>query len=390
MQIVDPAEGPTRKALFKKRIHRPWGSGTLEPESIPLIETLSQKVKEKQLIQEQLPHPESAVVIGGFFHPQQMGNTLEIEADSQMHGLMHELKSKEQEILSLDHELQIARALEETRKAETARLNESNARKSAEENALFAIQRAKLAVEQAHQTEAKVLAEKKLRLELERTKKALEDRLQTALTTIEEKEQEKLAMAADKKEIEERLTIVKTQLDNRLLAAQKEWEHKLQEAETQIAAHEKAKLNAQAWTQKTMETMRQAELTRLALEEEKAEQAQKIDALLHNIQNLENDKKSMEENKTLSARLLAQALEQTKNMESLIEHERMLRENMEQKMHASHLRAEESKRKNAEDRILIMEQEIIALETEKSKFEDKLLKTQRTIRNLEILRLAED
>jgi hypothetical protein len=390
MQIIDPAEGSKRKALFKKRIHRPWGNGVLEPESIPLIETLSQKMKEQQFIQEQLPTSSSSVVIGGFFHPQQMGTTLEIEADSQMNGLMHELKNKEQEILSLDHELQIARALEETRKVEAARQNESNARKAAEENALFAIQRAKLAVEQAHQAEAKILSEKKLRLELERTKKALEERMHAAFQATEEKEQQRLAEETAKKETEEKLNIIKTQLDNRLSAAQKEWERKLQEAQEQITAHEKAKLSAQAWTQKTMESVRQAELARLALEEEKSQQALKMEELLYKMQDLENQKKSVEDNQTLSSHLLSQALEQAKNLESVIENERVLRKNMEQKMNESQVRTEESKRKKAEDRLILMEQEMTALENEKSRIEDKLFKTQRSIRNLEILRLSSD
>lgn len=390
MAIIDPAEGSQRKTLFKKRIHRPWGSGVLEPESIPLIENLSQKIKEQQLIQEQLLPAESSVLIGGFFHPQQMGTTLEIQADSQMHGLMHELKNKEKEILSLDHELQIARALEETRKAEAARLSESNARKAAEENALFAIQRAKLAVEQAHQAEAKILNEKKLRLELERTKKALEERMHAAFQATEEKEQQRLAEEAAKKEVEEKLSIIKTQMDNRLSAFQKEAERKLQESQEQITAHEKAKLSAQAWTQKTMESVRQAELTRLALEEEKSQQALKIAELFHKIQDLENQKKSIEENQTLSSNLLSQALEQAKNLETVIDNERTLRKNLEEKMNGSQVRIEESKRKKAEDRLILMEQEMTALENEKSRVEDKLFKTQRSIRNLEILRLSTD
>jgi hypothetical protein len=387
MQHIDPADGANRKTLFKKRIHRPWGSGVL--------------TAEQPLIPEQLAPAGNAVMIGGFFCPSQMSNSFKIDANSSIQGIMHELKHKEQEILSLDHDLQIARALEETRKAESERMNESNARKSAEENALFAIQRAKLAVEQAHQAESKVLAEKKLRLELERTKKSMEERMHAALQAAEQKERERLMIDASKKELEEKLNIVKTQLDHRLLAAQKEADRKLKEAQEQISSHEKAKISAQAFNQKTIESARQTETARLALEEElnllnqriareKSEQVQQTAELHDHIKGLEMEKKKNEENQALSARLLTQALEQAKSLESAIESERTLRKNMEQKLTESQVRAEESKRKNAEDRIMLMEQEIAALEQEKSRIEEKLFKTQRSIRNLEIMRLAED
>ncbi len=398
MGPLDPSQN---KALFKKRIYRPWNppleATFVEPtkeekgafiDQLPSPKILPLESPEPLAIQNPSPTSTEAVLIGGFFYPkQQTGIPLESGA---IHNLMQELKSKEQEILLLDHDLQVNRALEEARKAEAAQAHEANARKSAEENALFAIQKAKLAAEQAHKAESQVLAEKQLRLELERTKKALEERLQNALRAIEKKEADRLEEEMVRKSTEEKLMIIKTQMDNRISAIQKETQKKIQDAHDQITIHEKAKLMAQSCSQKSLETARQSESARLALEEQVSELQTKQAAQLEQVRMLEIEQQTMKDNHALASHLLSEALERAKNLEAIVEVERELRKQCEQKMTDASIRSEESKRKLSEDRLILMEQEINALETEKSKIEDKLFKTQRSIRNLEIMRLSSE
>jgi hypothetical protein len=388
MQHMGPFDASQNKALFKKRIHRPWHTSLEAPLLLPAVEervsltsdlppsppmdTLSNTQGIASMdIQQSLPSQTEAVLIGGFFYPKQ-NTDKQVETSPTIHNLMQELRTKEQDILRLDHDLQVGKALEEARQAEVAHAHEATARKSAEENALFAIQKAKVAVEQAHKAENQVLAEKQLRLELERTKKALEERLQHALKTIEKED-------GVRKDLEEKLVILKTQTDGRTAAIQREAERKIQEAQEQIALHEKAKLTAQSFTQKTMESARQSEAARLLLEEQ-------IDAL----QRKNTEQLTIIQSVELQKTLLTQALERTKHLESIIEVEKELRKHCEQKMTESHIRAEEAKRKVSEDKLLFMEQEIADLEATKSRIEDKLFKTQRSIRNLEIMRLSSE
>ena len=391
MQNMGPFDASQNKALFKKRIHRPWHTSLEAPLLVPAVEESvipasavppslpidmdttnnTQGIEAAMDMQQALaPHTE-AVLIGGFFYPKQNSDN-QLETNGAITNLMQELRIKEQDILRLDHDLQIGKALEEARKAEVAQFNEATARKSAEENALFAIQKAKAAVEQAHKAENQVLAEKQLRLELERTKKALEERLQNALKTIEKED-------GLRKGLEEKLIIIKTQTDGRTSVIQREAERKIQEAQEQIALHEKAKLTAQSFTQKTMESARQSEAARLLLEEQIEVLQRKNTEQLEIIQGVE-----------LQKTLLKQALERTKHLESIIEVEKELRKHCEQKMTESHMRAEEAKRKVSEDKLILMEEEIAALEATKSRIEDKLFKTQRSIRNLEIMRLSSE
>ena len=173
--------------------------------------------------------------------------------------------------------------------------------------------------------------------------------------------------------------IMKTQTDGRTSVIQREAERKIQEAQEQIALHEKAKLTAQSFTQKTMESARQSEAARLLLEEQ-------IDAL----QRKNTEQLAIIQSVDLQKTLLTQALERTKHLESIIEVEKELRKHCEQKMIDLNIRAEEAKRKASEDKLILMEQEIADLEATKSRIEDKLFKTQRSIRNLEIMRLSSE
>lgn len=412
MQNVSP-DGSKKKALFTKRIHRPWNTNLEAPVLIPMgeagvpsIEGATHPLRkttpptEPCAIQAPSATHTEAVLIGGFFYQAQHSGQNPAKGGA-INDLMQELRAKEQEILLLDHDLQIANALEEARKAEAAQNHEVTARKSAEENALFAIQKAKLAIEQSHQAETQVLEEKKMRLELERTKKALEERLQQALQTIAQKDTEKLELEAAQKGLEEKWMILKTQMDGRISVVQKESERKIKEAQEHIAASEKAKLNAQSFTQKTMETLRQNEVSRLALEEQletlqqkNAAQLEEIQAML--LQNKEEvealmlQRKHAQENQAMASTLLAQALERSKNLEAIIETEKALRMHCEEKMTESHVRKEEAKRKLSEDKFILMEQAMADLEAEKSRIEEKLFKTQRSIRNLEIMRLSSE
>ncbi len=369
MQNMGPFDASQNKAQFKKRIHRPWHT-SLEA---PLLDTTpnTQGIEAAMDMQQALSPQAETVLIGGFFYPKQ-NTDKPLETNGAIHNLMQELRTKEQDILRLDHDLQVGKALEEARKAEVAQAHEATARKSAEENALFAIQKAKVAVEQAHKAENQVLAEKQLRLELERTKKALEERLHNALKTIEKEE-------GVRKGLEEKLMIVKTQAEGRASAVQREAERKIQEAQEQIALHEKAKLTAQSFTQKTMESARQSEAARLLLEEQIDVLQRKNTEQLEIIQGVE-----------LQKTLLTQALERTKHLESIIEVEKELRKHCEQKMTDLNIRTEEAKRKVSEDKLILMEEEIADLEATKSRIEDKLFKTQRSIRNLEIMRLSSE
>ncbi len=325
---------------------------------------------------------ENSVIIGGFFHPKGVGAAQSQATDGPIGHLMNELKNKEREILLLDHDLQLNKALEEARKAEIARAHESQARKTAEENALFAIQKAHAAVEKTQKAENEVLTEKRLRLDLERTKQGLEERIQAAMDELALKEQALVQQEEVKKNLEERCLILKNQMDSRLAALQKEQEHALQEVQEQISVHEKAKANAQTWAQKSMESMRQSELAKQDLEEKNA-------ILLEQTQQLEAERVAAEEKQRLSTHLMTQALEQVKNLEAIIETEKNLRKILEEKMTDSNLRAEEMKRKKSEELVLAMEQKILDLEADHERMESKLIKTKRSIRNLEILNLTE-
>ncbi len=438
-----------------------------------LKQALEQKDSNQNDINAQLnAKSQNSIIIGGFLHPKNIVSPNEEERSEKTNTLMSELKNQEQEILLLGHDLKIAKAIEHAEKTEISRRQEEIARKAAEEKALFAIQEAKKAAEKAYRSEQQVHLERRNRLEEEKARKTLENELQSALRTIRENEvliqneeiakneqarlritaeesiekiqlaiqekektlelqmqekeqqlqkesQEKIDVALAQvstleqkfqKEADEKVKCIKVQMETKLNAAQKNAEHKIQEAQEQAYFHEKAKLTAQSWTQKSIDAARQTEnakkelekklvsitsemeerfsITMKQLNEEKTEYEQRIEALLEQIRTIEETNKSTESNRALSAKLLAQSIENTKKLESIIETERNLRKVIEKKMSESEVRKEESKRKLSEDKVIALEQRLSDLEADRNRIEEKLLKTQRSIRNLEIMKIA--
>lgn len=159
-------------APFTKKPHRPWKTALLEQtvknphsaqatldnsisrtalsykEKVSDNEQLKSILQEKnnqkdQLIQKITDKSSSSLLLGGFFQPNNMQIPNSSQNGQKINRLMHDLKSKEQEITSLTANLKIAEATEKAEQAELIRHTEEQARISAE-------QRMKKAIEQVH------------------------------------------------------------------------------------------------------------------------------------------------------------------------------------------------------------------------------------------------
>jgi hypothetical protein len=240
MQNMDSLGSSKNKLFFKKRTHRPWKAtlmensvdessiGTMDTEDLlpievthldfheekmkiaePLPTSLEQTLEDKKteclkISEELTDREENRLVIGGFIYPRNIFFLTEEEKIQKTNFLMNELKSKEQEILLLAHDLKVAKALEQAENAEAARRKEEEARLAAEERALFAIQQAKQTAEQVYKAEKQLNLEKHLRLEIEKAKTQQEEKIKTILKEVEKKEQKILEETLAKQTAEEK------------------------------------------------------------------------------------------------------------------------------------------------------------------------------------------
>lgn len=469
MDSVKPPKGKT----FKRRAHRPWNTMLLENtleaiaeenrgleaelevpleinpnEELPNI--LVEKTKERDEIHEQLNiQEESRLSIGGFLRPSNIFN--EIEKPAQANYLMNQLKNKEQEILSLSHDLKVAKALEQVEKLEMARGKEEEARKLAETKALFAIQEAKIAAEQVYKIEQELNVEKQLRVKEEKTRKRLEEKNQLILQEIAKKEQallkieetvqqtvelansreeqikieaqekiqkivqemsqqiEKYQEAAEKthhqaeerisilqKEANERIKLLQKQADDKMAHLQLEVNRKIEEAKKQIEYHERSKVSIQNVAQKNVEAIRQIQADKRELEKElqivkqavKETQTRleaKVENLLAQIHQYEQEKTALEHEMDNVEKKLFQSVNHIKLMESIVENEKSLRKVLEEKLKVNPIRLDEQKRKVSENKILELTKYIAGIEIEKSRVEEKLAETAENLNQLQII-----
>jgi len=441
---MDSLDSSTSKILFTKRIHRPWRPALLEGASeavevpsqisqfsslaidnpnikdslmpseaieLNLQQHLNEKTKERNEINQQLiARGENRISIGGFLCPSNIFSVNQEEKHEKTSTLMSELKSKEQEILLLAHDLKIAKALEQTEKLEISRQQEEQARKSAEEKALFAIQQAKLAAEQIVKTEEQLNLERKFRIEDERIRKSLEEKIQKLHWEMERKEQlihseiekreetlqlgkENTRLADEKvkealeylsiteqkllKEFEERRQLSELEAQEKIKKIEMNAQQKIEMSQEQAQHHEKAKLAAQNWIQKGLENVRVIEIAKkeveeklaAALEKAKEEQTvfdQKTADLLVQINELEIKKLSMEDAHNETIKQLEASFKTINLLKLIAANERKLRKIQQDKLMGSEIRENELKRKATEDKILELNQEIGAIELGKA------------------------
>jgi len=351
MQRMDSFDASKGKTFFKKRAHRPWNAAllenTLESASSPLecdslatiIETegteiklqraLEEKTKERNEIHEQLnTEEENRLLIGGFLHPQNIFSQNGVKKSNNTNYLINELKNKEQEILSLASDLKISKALEQAEKLEISIKKEEEARKSAENKALFAIQEAKIAAEQTYKIEQQLHAERQSRIKEEKARKALEENNYLILQEIAQKEElllraEKARELAEEKikqtleeakaleqrikleseykikkiademseqiekyktiseetakktseeiasiqtESQEKIKLFQKQMDEKIKRIEFEADRKINEAQKQRQIHEKAKISIKIWAQKSIDAAQKIEAAKKEIE----------------------------------------------------------------------------------------------------------------------------
>ncbi len=485
MQRMDSLDSSKGKISFKKRIHRPWKPALLESDEafFPQIEnaphvlelnailedantnlireelqkSLEESARKHSINEEALKAKENRITIGGFLSPK---NVLSSNQEERLVNtdIISELKNKEQEILLLAHDLKVANALEQLEKLELARKKEEEARKAAEEKALYAIHQAKIAAEQTYKAEQQLNVEKQSRIKEEKLRQFLEDKVQLALQEVEKKNQvvlkeeqarlnaeEKMKRALDyaantEKRVldeaeakiskivnsiaekikktkqfseetmrhasqkiklsqeqaeekikqaqaqgEERIKQIQVQADEKIKFIQTQVDKKVQEAQEQAHFHEKAKLTAQAWAQKYIETARQMEAAKKEVEKKLDLSNQKINELMEKISRFDAEKLAIINEKSLVEEQLGKAFDNIKRMETIVSTEKGLRKILEEKLSDSQIRRDEQKRKLAEDKILELARQIGDLEVQKSKMEEKLVETNENLHKIEIL-----
>jgi len=199
-------------------------------------------------------------------------------------------------------------------------------------------------------------------------------------------------------------------METKINAVQREAKQKVEEAQEQAYFHEKAKLTAQSWTQKSIESARQTEKAKKELEkklisvtsdveekysatirklaDEKLALEQKVEEFAQQIQKLEDEKKTVENNRALGAKLLSQSNDNVKRLEAIVDTEKELRKVIQRKLSESQVKKEEAKRKRFEDKVMMLDKKLTEMDAEKSRLEEKLLQAQRSIRSLEIMKIV--
>lgn len=351
MQNMDSIDASKNKIFFKKRILRPWKPTLLEnsveepftqdtetPDTLnPIqVDTLLDAKRQEQ-IRLELEHSlegkknehaslkaqlsdrdDNRILIGGFLSPKQIYFVNNDEEDQKANFLMNEL---EQEILSLAHDLKVAKAIEQAENSEISRRIEERARHSSEEKALYAIQQAKQAAAEAYKASQQLCIEKNLRLEEEMKRKYQEDRTSDILKELEAKEQKLIHEMRMRQEAEARIEDVFEQA--------KKSEHMA----NQLAAERIKKI--EAITSENIETIKKDA-------EEQIKQMQ--------TQVLESTQASQNEANERIAQMEAMCDKRTKEAQDRIRHIQMEADKKIQKAE-DHLRFNEKSRLNAHNKM---------------------------------------
>lgn len=279
-------------------------------------------------------------------------------------------------------------ALQEVEKKNQVVLKEEQARLNAEE-------KMKRALDYAANTEKRVLDEAEARVrkivnsiaeKIKKTKQFSEETMQHASRKIKlSQEQAEERIKQIQAQGEERIKLVHAQAEEKIKFLQSQADKKVQEAQEQAHFHEKAKLTAQAWAQKYIETARQMEAAKKDVEKKLELSSQKINELLEKINQFDEQKTAIINEKSLVEEQLAKAFENIKRMETIVATEKGLRKILEEKLSDTQIRKDEQKRKLAEDKILELARQIGDLEVQKSKVEEKLVENNENLHKLEIL-----
>ncbi len=109
---------------------------------------LQTKQQQQQLMREINDKSSSAILLGGFFQPQQLSSQSETKSGRKISSLLSDLKTREQKINSLTNNLKITQAIERAEQAELTKIAESQGRQAAEHRMRQAIEQAQLAADQ--------------------------------------------------------------------------------------------------------------------------------------------------------------------------------------------------------------------------------------------------
>lgn len=476
-------------------------SSHLEFSSIALQQTTPERTLESVETNEKFSNVDlNRLLIGGFSFPNSLLTPSETEKFQKSNALMDEIKNKEQEIQTLSNNLKIASALEHAEKIELSRKKEALARKAAEEKALFAMQKVNLIEAELQKSKQQIQIEQQLKIKEESIRKSLEAEIKNTLRAIEDNEyaiareiearqiaEEKLNETLrfiSEKEHGIRLEAEKTIRDNlrdfiereknieqaaedristlqdqhreqtqkiqaeaiqKIAEVEEKSARKIAEFEEKAHFHEKAKIEAQKWIQKSQEATRHVEIQknemeknlaaaiqntadqRLHYEEEinnlhgqicrldekingmaiinvelkqqlsealsqlntskEAENnaAKKIDALNLQVQQLTEKSATLETERTELTKLFTDTLGKSKAFQAIANNERQLRTILEKKLSGSELRKMELNKKLFENKILELAEKIGALEIEKAQADEKHHDALEHIHKVEIL-----
>jgi len=159
----------------------------------------------------------------------------------------------------------------------------------------------------------------------------------------------------------------------------------IKEAQEKTHFHEKAKLTAQGWIQKHLETARQAELARTELKANLETAHLEIKSLQNKLAQATQTAVAIETEKTSFINQISSSLEIVKKMESILIVERNLRKTMDEKLSRFDLREEEVKRKYLENKVLEVTKTLSDAEMAKLKADEKLFETLERLQQLDIL-----
>lgn len=323
------------------------------------------------------------------------------------------------ELLLSANDLNVDKAVEYAKQIYIAKQKEERSRKAAENKALFAIQQAKASDQKTHESIQQLAVEHQLRLkkeaeitylqELLQEKDVLQKEADTKIQLLTLRSQEfeaqfsqKLQAEIHKKsaeilhEAEQRIKAfeekneskirqIEFQKSQKIKQAEEQSQQKIKEAENKIHFHEKAKISAQGWIQKHLETIQQIEAAKDKLQKKLEFEIQAREALQDKINQIEQQNHVINTEKTCLINQITSSLELVKKMESILLVEKSLRKAMDEKMASFNIREEELKRKALEDKVLAVTKTLCNTEMEKLKVDEKLLSATEDLQKLEIM-----
>lgn len=229
--------GPTQTghSPFKKRVLRPWKSA-LPPEEIThqadihteLLEkqletSLESKTKQEEALQAQFSLLENnCITIGGFFQPGSLLAAKPKEVLQKTQVLLNKLNQKEQEILTINHQLQLNQAQEQINRAQTDYQAEAAARHAAEAKAEEALDQAEQARARIQQMEEELYQAHHLQVQMEVTVLNLEENLRAA--------EQKLGSSEEKYTLEIQALIRNLQVEQQASASARQSHQQTQQA----------------------------------------------------------------------------------------------------------------------------------------------------------------